>query len=118
MGVVHAPDSPDRGPDTIAWADGAGPIRRNGVAVQTNLSHEEVKPGSLIWATASSALRPQTWARAAAPARYVAMPSIAYRLSRIASGHRIAPSSTHHLQAYGNTAGPSSRPPGGAGRPR
>ena len=34
MGVVHAPDAPDRGPDTIAWAEGAGPIRRNGVAVQ------------------------------------------------------------------------------------
>ena len=77
MGVVHAPDSPDRGPDTIAWAEGAGPIRRNGVALNTDLAREELRAGSLVWATASSALRPETWASAAAPARYVAMPSIA-----------------------------------------
>src|SRR5690349_13995540 len=69
LGVVHAPDSPDRGPDTIAWAEGAGPMRRNGVVVDTDLSRELLKPGSLVWATASSALRPETWARAATPAR-------------------------------------------------
>jgi len=105
MGVVHAPDSPDRGPDTIAWAEGAGPIRRNGVAVHTDLSRETLKPGSLVWATASSALRPETWARAAAPARYVAMPSIAYRLARLAAGDGIATASTHSISEYDIAAG-------------
>src|SRR3954469_11126893 len=85
LGVVHAPDAPDRGPDTIAWAEGAGPIRRNGTAPQTDLSQEQVGPGKLVWATASSAWRPEIWSRAAMPARYIAMPSIAYRLARVAA---------------------------------
>ncbi|HYL88019.1 MAG TPA: inositol monophosphatase family protein [Burkholderiales bacterium] len=105
MGVVHAPDSPDRGPDTIAWAEGAGPIRRNGVALSTDLSREELRAGSLVWATASSALRPETWASAVAPARYVAMPSIAYRLARIAAGDGIATASTHGVKEYDIAAG-------------
>ena len=61
MGVVHAPDSPDRGPDTIAWAEGAGPIQRNGQPVQSDLSGQELAPGKLIWATASSTWRPGIW---------------------------------------------------------
>ena len=105
MGVVHAPDAPDRGPDTIAWAEGAGPIQRNGVAVHTDLSREALKPGCFVWATASSALRPETWARAASPARYIAMPSIAYRLARIAAGDGIATASTHGINEYDIAAG-------------
>ena len=105
LGVVHAPDAPDRGPDTIAWAEGAGPIQRNGVAIHTDLSRDALKPGSLVWATASSALRPETWVRAASPARYVAMPSIAYRLARIAAGDGIATASTHPINEYDIAAG-------------
>lgn len=105
MGIVHAPDAPDRGPDTIAWAEGAGPIQRNGKAVVADLSHESLKPGKLIWATASSAQRPETWSRAVAPARYVAMPSIAYRLARIAAGDGIATVSTHEVNEYDVAAG-------------
>jgi len=101
MGVVHAPDAPDRGRDTIAWAEGAGPIRRNGIAVERDLSGA----ADFIWATASSALRPLTWSRAAAPARYVAMPSIAYRLARIAAGDGIATASTHGIKEYDIAAG-------------
>jgi ADP-ribosylglycohydrolase len=103
--VVHAPDSPDRGPDTIAWAEGAGPIRRNGRALRTDLSREALEQGSLVWATASSAMRPETWARAVAPARYVAMPSIAYRLARVAAGDGIATISTHSVKEYDIAAG-------------
>ena len=33
LGVVHAPLSPDRGPDTIAWTDGAESVTRNGQPV-------------------------------------------------------------------------------------
>src|SRR3989442_13235609 len=59
LGVVHAPHAPDRGPDTIAWAEGAGEIRRNGTAVHTDLRNETMKPGAPVWATASSALKPE-----------------------------------------------------------
>ena len=44
LGIVHAPDSPDRGPDTIAWAEGAGPIQRNGQPVIAHLATRVLEP--------------------------------------------------------------------------
>ena len=105
LGVVHAPDAPDRGPDTIAWAEDAGPMLRNGRPVHTNLAGEQPAPGKLVWATASSAWRPEMWSRAVMPARYVAMPSIAYRLARVAAGDGIATVSTHSVNEYDIAAG-------------
>jgi ADP-ribosylglycohydrolase len=104
LAIVHAPDSPDRGPDTIAWAEGR-PLVRNGRPVEVDLSSRILKPGSFVWATASSAARPQTWSSAVTPARYVAMPSIAYRLGRIAGGDGIATVSTHDVNEYDIAAG-------------
>src|SRR5438552_13973530 len=60
LGVVHAPDAPDRRPDALARPQGAGEIRRNGTAVHTDLRNEIMKPGAIVWATASSALKPET----------------------------------------------------------
>jgi ADP-ribosylglycohydrolase/fructose-1,6-bisphosphatase/inositol monophosphatase family enzyme len=105
LGVVHSPLSPDRGPDTIAWAEGAGPLRRNGVALDVDLSQRLLGAGEFVFATASSALRPGAWARAVAPARYIAMPSIAYRLARIAAGDGVATVSTHGVNEYDIAAG-------------
>jgi ADP-ribosylglycohydrolase/fructose-1,6-bisphosphatase/inositol monophosphatase family enzyme len=105
LGVVHAPDAPDRGPDTIAWAEGAGPVLRNGKPVTAHLASEPLTPGKLVWATASSAWRPEIWSRAVMPARYVAMPSIAYRLARVAAGDGIATVSIHGVNEYDIAAG-------------
>jgi fructose-1,6-bisphosphatase/inositol monophosphatase family enzyme len=77
LAVVHAPDAPDRGADTIAWAEGLGPILRNGRPTRVDLRAKTIAPGELVWATASSAQRPESWSRAVAPGRYVAMPSVA-----------------------------------------
>ncbi|HYY60870.1 MAG TPA: inositol monophosphatase family protein, partial [Burkholderiales bacterium] len=104
LGVVHAPDPPDRGPDTIAWAEGAQ-LSRNGEPVNVDLSHARLEPGALVWATASSALKPETWSRAVAPARYIALPSIAYRLARIAAGDGVATVSIHGVNEYDVAAG-------------
>src|SRR5256885_1025734 len=60
LGVVHAPDPPDRGPDTIAWAEGAG-LMRIGSPIKSDLSRGRLEPGAIVWATASSALKPETW---------------------------------------------------------
>ena len=105
LGVVHAPDSPDRGPDTIAWAEGAGAIRRNGEPLDVSLAGRLLVAGELVWATASSAARPETHSRAATPARYVAMPSVAYRMARVAAGDGIATLSTHGVHEYDIAAG-------------
>jgi len=104
LGVVHSPDSPDRGLDTIAWAEG-GPILRNGRPVASDLSRQRLEAGSFVLATASSALRPETWSRAVFPARYAALPSIAYRLARVAAGDAVATLSVHPVAEYDIAAG-------------
>ena len=105
LGVVCSPLSPDRGRDTIAWAEGAPAILRNGEPVKSDLSRRDFAPGEFVWATASSAGRPITWSLAVAPARYIAMPSIAYRMARIAVGDGIATVSTHSVNEYDVAAG-------------
>jgi ADP-ribosyl-[dinitrogen reductase] hydrolase len=105
LGVVHAPDAPDRGPDTIAWAEGAGAVQRNGRPVPSRLANEALGAGKFVWATASSAWRPDIWSRAVLPARYIAMPSIAYRLARVAAGDGIATVSIHNVNEYDIAAG-------------
>jgi ADP-ribosyl-[dinitrogen reductase] hydrolase len=104
LAVVHAPDPPDRGPDTIAWAEGAE-LTRNARPVAVDLSRGSLQAGAQVWATASSALKPETWSRAVAPARYVALPSIAYRLARVAAGDGIATVSIHGVNEYDIAAG-------------
>ena len=105
LGVVCSPMSPDRGRDTIAWADGERSIRRNGRAVKHDLSRQALAKGAFVWATAKSALRPVTWSVAVAPARYIAMPSIAYRMARIAAGDGVATVSVHGVNEYDIAAG-------------
>jgi ADP-ribosyl-[dinitrogen reductase] hydrolase len=105
LGVVHSPLSPDRGRDTIAWAEGAGPILRNGQAVSVNLAGRRLAAGEFVLATASSALRPGIWSRACAPARYIALPSIAYRLARVGAGDGVATLSVHGVNEYDVAAG-------------
>jgi ADP-ribosyl-[dinitrogen reductase] hydrolase len=105
LGVVCSPLSPDRGRDTIAWAEGAGPLLRNGKPVSVDLSQRLLAAGEFIFATGSSTLKPGAWSRACAPARYIAMPSIAYRLARVAAGDGVATVSIHGVNEYDVAAG-------------
>ena len=105
LGVVCSPLSPDRGRDTIAWAEDAGPLQRNGKPVNVDLSQRLLGAGEFVFATGSSAQRPGAWSRVVAPARYIAMPSIAYRLARVAAGDGVATVSTHGVNEYDIAAG-------------
>jgi len=105
LGVVHAPASPDRGRETIAWAEGAGRIRRNGASVQPTLRRRRLEQGEFVWATTSSALRPISFSRASAPARYVALASIAHRMARVAAGDGAAAITIHEVHEYDIAAG-------------
>jgi len=98
LGVVCSPLSPDRGKDTIAWAEGIPRLLRNGQGVGDSTSN-------FLWATASSAFRPETYSSAAAHARYVAMPSIAYRVARVAAGDGAAAITIHDVSEYDVAAG-------------
>lgn len=90
LGVVCAPMSPDHGWDLIAWAEGLPHILRNGAEVKTNLSRATLDKGAIVFLDHGTAKRPVGSGTAVAPARFVSLPSIAYRLARVAAGDGVA----------------------------
>jgi fructose-1,6-bisphosphatase/inositol monophosphatase family enzyme len=90
LGVVHAPLSPDRGPDLIAWAEGLDGIWRNGQVVPVDLAQRRLEAGAIVFLNHAAPQQPPRFGRAVAPARFVALPSIAYRLARVAVGEGVA----------------------------
>ncbi len=105
LGVVHVPASPDRGRETFAWAEGAGPLRRNGWPVICDLRGGTLAQGAIVFATAASVLRPVGFSRAVAPARFVALASVAHRMARVAAGDGVATLSIHEVNEYDIAAG-------------
>ena len=100
LGVVYAPVPPDRGPDLIAWAEGTGHLTRNGAPVRAHLATPALAPGSFVFLSAGSHLRPEDYGRLVAPARFIALPSIAYRLARVAAGDGVATATWNTLSPY------------------
>src|SRR4051794_3460785 len=88
LGVVFAPLCADHGPDLIAWADG-GQITRNGKAVAIDLSTREFAADDVVFLNHGAWQRPVWNSTACAPARFMSLPSIAYRLARVAVGDGI-----------------------------
>lgn len=86
LGVVYAPISPDRGRDCIAWAEGLPHLIRNGQPWAVDLSQRKLTKDSLVWLSAAAASKPLNNIELCQPARFIAMPSIAYRLARAAAG--------------------------------
>jgi ADP-ribosyl-[dinitrogen reductase] hydrolase len=89
LGVVYAPLSPDRGQDMIAWAEGGG-ITRNGVPVTIDLSRRGLEQDDTVFLNHGAWQRPVWNGLACAPGRFMPLPSIAYRLARVAVGDGIA----------------------------
>ncbi len=105
LGVVFAPTSPDRGPDMIAWAEGCPTILRNGAPVANDLTDADLTPGAIVLLNHTSGLRPLTAGGRVAPAGFVPMPSIAYRLARIAVGDAVGTMSLNTITALDYAAG-------------
>jgi 3'-phosphoadenosine 5'-phosphosulfate (PAPS) 3'-phosphatase len=115
LGVVYAPMPPDRGPDLIAWAQGAGPVRRNGVPVDSaranalgfvqSLADQRLVSGSYVLISTSASQRPEASAALVATANFIPMTSIAYRLARVAAGDAVATLTLHGAQAWDIAAG-------------
>ena len=104
LGVVYAPTSPDRGPDLIAWAEG-GAITRNGAVVAIDLSQRELAAGDVVFLNHGAWQRPVWHGTACAPARFMPLPSIAYRLARLAVGDGIATLTLRPVNALDIAAG-------------
>ena len=82
LGVVYAYCAPDDAGDWFAWAEGAGPIRRNGRDLP--ITPDGVPETVLVSHHAD--FNSEANASVVAPMRFRAIPSIAYRLALVAAG--------------------------------
>src|SRR5581483_3591166 len=86
LGVVFAPCAPDDDGDLIAWAEGCGPVTRNGAPVAPPAWHERIRDGDCVLVSVDADNDALVNSRILAPGRYRIMPSIAYRLALAAVG--------------------------------
>jgi len=104
LGVVFAPLGPDRGPDLIAWAEDML-ITRNGTPVTNDLRGRALAAGDVIFLNHGAWQRPIWHGTAVAPGRFMPLPSIAYRLARVAVGDAIATLTLRPVNALDIVAG-------------
>jgi fructose-1,6-bisphosphatase/inositol monophosphatase family enzyme len=104
LAVLYAPTSPDRGPDMISWCEDE-PIRRDGAVVSIDLSRRELAAGDVVFLNHGAWQRPVWQGTACAPAGFMPLPSIAYRLARIAVGDGIATQTLRPVNALDIAAG-------------
>lgn len=100
LGVVYAPVTPDRGPDCISWAEGCGSITRNGREIRSQLENMVLEPGRHVLVSTAATNKPELNAELCAPADFIPMPSIAYRLARVAAGDAVACASLVPVSAH------------------
>ncbi|RJG14358.1 inositol monophosphatase [Pseudomonas cavernicola] len=105
LGVVFAPVTEDRGADCIAWAEGMPHLLRNDQEIMVDLSQQDLTMGSPVMVSAAAASKPRLNAELCAPGVFVAMPSIAYRLARVAAGDGVSAVSIFPLSAHDVVAG-------------
>jgi ADP-ribosyl-[dinitrogen reductase] hydrolase len=86
LGVVFAPCAPDDDGDLITWAEGCGPMLRNGEPVVRDPWPEQLGPYDIVLVSQDADRSPEANLHAVAPARYRAQTSIAYRLALAAVG--------------------------------
>ena len=90
LGVVYAYACPDDEGDLFAWAEGTGPLTRNGVAVEHRLDDVALDRHAVVLVSQDADNSSAANARGVAPARFLAMPSLAYRLALVAVGEGVA----------------------------
>jgi ADP-ribosylglycohydrolase/fructose-1,6-bisphosphatase/inositol monophosphatase family enzyme len=86
LGVVYAPCAPDDDGDLVVWADGQGPVTRNGVPVARPPWPQDLGSADVVLVSYDMDRDPWINAQVVAPARYRAINSIAYRLALAAVG--------------------------------
>ncbi len=105
LGVVFAFAFPDDKGDLIAWAEGCGPIRRNGAALLNDLRRRALETDSVVLVSQEGWKNPGANVRCAAPARFRTVTSIAYRLALTAAGEGVAAVSLHGPCTWDYAAG-------------
>ena len=90
LGVVQAVDAPDDAGDCFAWAEGCGPLIRNGVAVMRAPWPATLSARETVLVSQKADWAPEANLRCVAPARFHTVASIAYRLALVAAGEGVA----------------------------
>lgn len=86
LGVVYAFAAPDDEGDLFAWAEGCGPIRRNGLPVQRPPWATEIGPQCIVLVSQDGDRNSSANQQCVHPGRYLKVPGIAYRLALVAVG--------------------------------
>jgi ADP-ribosylglycohydrolase/fructose-1,6-bisphosphatase/inositol monophosphatase family enzyme len=104
LGVVYAFAYPDDRGDLFAWAEGCGPLRRNG-APSAVRPPDVLTPLDVVLVSSGADRDPAMNLRCVDPARYRALPSIAHRLALFAAGDAGAATSIHGPKSWDLAAG-------------
>ncbi len=104
LGVVYAPNS-ERGPDCIAWQEGMQGLLRNGQHIPPQLAKLGLTSNQLVFVSTAATKRAEINAELCAPAIFSPMPSIAYRLARVAVGDGVAGVSLYPVGPHDVIAG-------------
>lgn len=105
LGVVFAYAAPDDAGDMIAWAEGCGSVRRNGIPIGHPGWPAAVRGDDVILISNSADYRAFANATRLAPARYRPVPGIAYRLALAACGEGVAAISLFGARDFDYAAG-------------
>jgi myo-inositol-1(or 4)-monophosphatase len=105
LGVVFAPVTVEGLPDYIAWAEGLENVLRNGKQITTKLSAKTLTSDELVMVSAAAINKPEINGELCKPGGFVAMPSIAYRLAKVAAGDGVCGVSLYPVSAHDVVAG-------------
>jgi ADP-ribosyl-[dinitrogen reductase] hydrolase len=86
LGVVYAFAAPDDDGDLFAWAEGCGPLTRNGRPVQREVWPTALTPETIVCVSHYADRHPAANQACVAPGRFLKVPGIAYRLALVAAG--------------------------------
>jgi ADP-ribosylglycohydrolase/fructose-1,6-bisphosphatase/inositol monophosphatase family enzyme len=104
LGVVFAFAYPDDEGDVFAWAEGCGPVRRNGRSAPAHLP-DALSAQDVVLVSSKGDRDPEANLRCVDPARYRTVPSIAHRLALVAAGEAAATVSLTSPGAWDYAAG-------------
>ncbi|MFN8093695.1 MAG: inositol monophosphatase family protein [Vicinamibacteria bacterium] len=104
LGVVFAFAYPDHRGDLFAWAEGCGPVTRNGQPLDPRLP-ADLGAGDVVLVSSAGDRDSAGNLRCVAPARFRTVPSIAHRLALVAAGEAAAAVSLNWPGAWDYGAG-------------
>lgn len=105
LGVVYAPVTEEGIPDCIAWAEGLPALLRNGQPLILKLLDLPWSSGSRVMLSSAAVNKSDINLELCSPSAFVAMPSIAYRLAKVAAGDGVCGVSLYPVSAHDVVAG-------------